>query len=118
MDFIRILEMFFAIGIISLAIKFLNNKGISIGSYKKNYPLKLFLVLVLMGILIRINFLFVEFEYLFKDTVETIVGIIIIYIIMALLNRNGYLDKPNINDFVGALLIVGGIVTLIAIMLI
>lgn len=119
MDFIRILEMFFAIVIISFVIKLLNNKGISIGSYKKNFPLKIFHVLVLLGILISINnFLFVEHNYFLKEAVEPIVSIIIIYIIMALLNRYGFLDKPNINDFVGALLIGGGIATLIAIILI
>ena len=115
MDF---LESLFAITIIILVIALLNKKGISAGSYKKNFPLKSFLVLVLLGISIRINFLFVEYEYLFKETVEPIVSIIIIYIIMAIINRNGFLDKQNINDFVGAVLIVGGISAFISMMVI
>ena len=112
------LESLFAITIIILVIALLNKKGISAGSYKKNFPLKFFLVLVLLGISIRINFLFFEYEYLFKETVEPIVSIIVIYVIMAIINRNGFLDKQNINDFVGAVLIVGGISALISMVVI
>lgn len=112
------LESLLAITIIIVVIALLNKKGISAGSYKKNFPLKSFLLLVLVGISIRINFLFAEYEYLFKETVEPIVSIIIIYIIMAIINRNGFLDKQNINDFVGAVLIVGGIAAFISIVVI
>ena len=117
-DIVGFLESLFAITIIILVIALLNKKGISAGSYKKNFPLKFFLVLVLLGISIRINFLFFEYEYLFKETVEPIVSIIVIYVIMAIINRNGFLDKQNINDFVGAVLIVGGISALISMVVI
>ena len=103
------LESLFAITIIIVVVALLNKKGISAGSYKKNFPLKSFLVLVMSGICIRINSLFAEYEYLFKEMVGPIVSALIIYIIMAIINRNGFLDKQNINDFVGAVLIVGGI---------
>lgn len=53
-----------------------------------------------------------------KGRFEPIVSAIIIYIIIAIINRNGFLDKRNINDFVGAVLIVGGIVALISIVVI
>ena len=115
---VDLLESLFAITIIIVVIALLNKKGISAGSYKKNFPLKFFLVLVLLGISIRINFLFFEYEYLFKETVEPIVSIIVIYVIMAIINRNGFLDKQNINDFVGAVLIVGGIAAFISIVVI
>ena len=111
-------ESVFAITIISVVVALLNKKGISAGSYKKNFPLKSFLVLVLLGVFIRINSLFAEYEYLFKEMVEPVVSAIIIYIIVAIINRNGFLDKQNINDFVGAILIVGGIVALISIVVI
>ena len=63
------LESVFAIIIISVVVALLNKKGISAGSYKKNFPLKSFLILVLVGIFIRINSLFAEYEYLFKGTI-------------------------------------------------
>ena len=73
---------------------------------------------MLLGIFIRINHsLLNEQEYFLKETVEPMVGIVIIYIIMALLNRNGLLDIPTINDFVEVLLIVGGFVTFISIII-
>ncbi|MBM7661113.1 hypothetical protein JOC85_001885 [Bacillus mesophilus] len=103
------LEMFFVMAIIILVISFLNKKGVSVGSYKKNFPLKFFLAMILLGIFIRISYLFIGYEYFLKETVEPSVGIIIIYIIIAIINRNGFLDKQNINDWVAAILILSGI---------
>ncbi|WP_041964284.1 hypothetical protein [Mesobacillus selenatarsenatis] len=107
--------MVFAVVIIIFVIAILNNKGISIGNYNS---LKILLVLVMLGILIRVNFKFVEYDYFLKETVEPIVSIILIYIIVALLNRNGFLDKLKLNDFVGVILVVGGFAVLIAIIVI
>ncbi|WP_246941949.1 hypothetical protein [Bacillus pinisoli] len=112
---IHYLEMFFAIAIIILVVSFLNKKGVTIGSYKKNFPLKFFLVMILLGTFIRINYLFIGHEYFLRETVEPIVSIIVIYIIISKLNRNGLLDKPTVNDLVSAILIIGGIAGLILI---
>jgi len=115
---VNFLETLFTIAIISVVVSLLNKKGISAGSYKKNFPLKSFLVLVLLSICIRINSLFAEYEYVLKEMVGPIVSAISIYIIMAIINRNGFFDKQNINSFVSAVLIVGGISAFIFIIVI
>ncbi|MDV2884773.1 hypothetical protein RYX45_06260 [Alkalihalophilus pseudofirmus] len=109
--------MILSIAIIILVITFLNKKGISVGGYKRNYHLKFFIGIVLLGITLQINELFIEYEYLFKDTVEPIIGIVSVYITMAIINRNGLLDNLKINDFAGGLFLVGGVTFLFFIML-
>jgi len=100
--------MFITIIILNIGIYYLNKKGIAVGIYRKNIPLRFFVAMVLLGIFMRLTF-WIEFEYLLKDIVEPILCILIIYIIMSLLNRYDFVDKLKIHDFVGALLIVGGI---------
>lgn len=112
------LKLLLAIVIVYLVIALLNKKGISAGNFRKNFPLKSFLVLVLLGIFMRIMFLFSDLEYIFKDTIEPVVSVTTIYLILAIINKNGLLDKQKINNFVGALLTVGGVVILLTITLI
>ncbi|ADC51550.1 hypothetical protein BpOF4_17545 [Alkalihalophilus pseudofirmus OF4] len=79
--------------------------------------MKFFIGIVLLGITLQISDLFIDYEYLFKDTVEPIIGIVVIYISMAIINRKGFLDNQNVNDFAGGLFLVGGITFLFFIML-
>lgn len=109
--------MILSIAIVILVITFLNKNGISVGGYKRNYHLKFFIGIVLLGITLQISDLFIDYEYLFKDTVEPIIGIVVIYISMAIINRKGFLDNQNVNDFAGGLFLVGGITFLFFIML-
>lgn len=102
--------MILSMTIIILAITCLNKKGISVGGYKRNYHLKFFIGIVLLGVSLLISDLFIEYEYLFKNTVEPTIGIVSVYITMAIINRNGLLDNLKINDFVGGLLLAGGFV--------
>lgn len=113
MELTSMLKTLFSIIVINIVIKILNKKGISIS--KMNYSLKIFLGFILLGSFMSFSFLYAEHEYAFKEIIEPIVAIIIIYIILASLNQ--ILDKPKINDFVGGLLIAGGIISFIAIIL-
>lgn len=105
---ICLLELLLSILVVGLIIKFLYSKGISIGSMKKNFPIKFFLAFMLLGIFLRINFLFPP-DYLLKDIIEPVVSVAFIYLIIALLNRNGFLDRQKINIISGGLYILAGI---------
>ncbi|GGA80451.1 hypothetical protein [Ornithinibacillus halotolerans] len=109
----NLLQILSVIIIVVIIKSILNKKGISIGNYKKNFPLKFFLFLFSLGIFLKINSIYVEYEYFLKEVIEPTIIIVFIYIIIALLNRKNLLNKIHINDITGALLITLGVLSFI-----